>query len=228
MKKLIISAMLFLLVLVSYSQDTRFILKERTTKTGEVIVDTIWQVRKISTKINESNEIVKDTTWIKFNKNRTNLSLPSTSENLNSNYIASSKESNTIFEKGRGFIGVYGNTSVSSSLGIEGVRLGYFVADNQVLGGGGQIGFSENSGVNISAFYRSFFGKGTKGKMWGELSSNIIAADGETTFGFGLGSGYTSLLTRSCGFDIGLKYQKLGQNDGELLINFGLILLVGN
>lgn len=228
MKKLLISAMLFLLALVSYSQETRFILKERTTKTGEVVVDTIWQVRKISTKINESNEIEKDTTWIKFNKNRTNFALPSTSTNLNSNYTASSNENYTIFEKGRGFIGVYGNTSVSSSLGIEGVRLGYFVADNQILGGGGQIGFSENSGVNISAFYRSFFGKGTKGKMWGEISSNIIAADGETTFGFGLGSGYTSFLTRSCGFDIGLKYQKLGQNDGDLLINFGLILLVGN
>jgi hypothetical protein len=229
MKKLLFSLFMIISGLVLQAQDIRFILKERKLRSGEMVIDTVWQIKKISSKINESNELILDTAWIKFNKNRTNsfsstgiTTIPSTTNSI------LLRQPSSVFQRGRGFIGVFGNTSIASSLGIEGVKLGYFVADNQVIGGGGQIGFSKNAGVNLSGFYRSFFGNGSKGKFWGEINSNLVAVSGQTSFGFGLGVGYTSLITNSIGFDTGLKYQKLGEFKGDLTLNFGLIFLLGN
>jgi hypothetical protein len=228
MKKALLSLLLIISGVVLNAQDIRYILKERKLKSGEMMIDTIWQIKKISSRINESNELITDTAWIKINKNRENKFSNTLTTSVISNSSISLEEANSIFKRGRGFIGVFGNTTVASTLGIEGVKLGYFVADNQIIGGGGQIGLSKNSGVNISGFYRSFFGKGTSGKFWGEINSNLVAAAGQTSFGFGLGTGYTSLITNSSGFDIGMKFQKIGEFKGELLLNFGLIFLLGN
>jgi len=228
MKKALLSLLLIISGVVLNAQDIRYILKERKLKSGEMMIDTIWQIKKISSRINESNELITDTAWIKINKSRENKFSNTLTTSVISNSSISLEEANSIFKRGRGFIGVFGNTTVASTLGIEGVKLGYFVADNQIIGGGGQIGLSKNSGVNISGFYRSFFGKGTSGKFWGEINSNLVAASGQTSFGFGLGTGYTSLITNSSGFDIGMKFQKIGEFKGELLLNFGLIFLLGN
>jgi hypothetical protein len=58
--------LLLLLMLIStsiFSQEMRFILKDRSAGDYEKVYDTIWQVKKVYTKLGESNQIIYDTVW---------------------------------------------------------------------------------------------------------------------------------------------------------------------
>ncbi len=207
------------------SQEIRYILKERVLNNGEKTSDTIWQVQKISTRIDEENKVINDTTWVKLGKKAIVQPLSHDSKpTIYSNVV----KTNNVFSKGRGLIGILGKSSVSIGLGVDAIKLGYFISDNQVLGGGGQISFGENAGVNLNAFYRTYFGNNVNGKIWGEFSSDLISIQSQSSFGIGLGVGYTSVLNNYSAFDFGLKYQKLGKFNGEMFLNFGLTFFIGN
>lgn len=218
MKKVLWLLCLCLMSTSIFSQEIRYVLKERSTD-YEKVIDTIWQVKKIVTKVGESNQLIYDTVWVRFNKNKLSV------KDLNGN--SSDDVSNSLYDKGRGFVSLVAQSSFASGLGLEGVRLGYFVAENRLIGGTGQIRFGESTDINLSAFYRSYFGKGESGKLWAELNTSIIASEGSTTGGYGLGVGYTSMLNRTAGFDFGLNYQKLGKSKGEVVLNLGFVILIG-
>jgi uncharacterized protein YdcH (DUF465 family) len=209
------------LILISNSilaQEIRYVLKERSTD-YEKVIDTIWQVKKVITKVGESNQLIYDTVWVRMNKNKVNV------KDLSG--LSSDDVSTGLFAQGKGYISLLSQSSFGSELGLQGVRLGYFVAENRLIGGSGQIRFGENTQLNLSAFYRGYFGKGEKGKAWGEFNTSIVASEGSTTGGFGLGLGYTAMLTRMAGFDFGLNYQKLGKSKGEVVLNLGFVILIG-
>lgn len=219
MKSIYLSAFLVILSLSVFSQETRYILKDRSSGEYEKVTDTIWQVKKVVSRISESNEIINDTIWVAFKKNKLY------SQNRFS--LNDESASNNLFGKGKGFVSLVSQSSLASGLGLEGVRIGYFVAENSLIGGSGQIRFSENTGVNLSAFYRAYFGKGEQGKAWAEFNTSLIASEGSSTGGFGLGLGYTAMLNRLAGFDFGLNYQKFGKVKGEVVLNIGFVLLIG-
>jgi hypothetical protein len=182
-------------------------------------VDTIWQVKKVVTRIGESNTLIYDTVWVRLNKNKVSV------KDLSG--LSLDEVSTGLFAQGKGFVSLVSQSSFGSGLGLEGVRLGYFVAENRLIGGSGQVRFGDNTQLNLSAFYRGYFGKGEKGKAWGEFNTSVVASEGSTTGGFGLGIGYTSMLTRMAGFDFGLNYQKLGKLKGEVVLNLGFVVLIG-
>jgi hypothetical protein len=201
-----------------FSQEIRYVLKDRSTN-YETIIDTIWQVKKVLTRVGESNQLIYDTVWVRLNKNKVSIN--------DLNGLPSDDLSAGLFSQGKGFISLVSQSTFGAGLGLEGVRLGYFVADNKLIGGSGQIRFGENTQLNLSAFYRGYFGKGEKGKAWAEFNTSIVASEGSTNGGFGLGLGYTSMLTRMAGFDFGLNYQKLGKLKGEVVLNLGFVVLIG-
>ena len=218
MKKAIWLVCLILITNSILAQEIRYVLKERSTD-YEKVIDTIWQVKKVITKVGESNQLIYDTVWVRMNKNKVSV------KDLSG--LSSDDVSTGLFGQGKGYISLLSQSSFGSGLGLEGVRLGYFVAENWLIGGSGQIRFGDNTQLNLSAFYRGYFGKGEKGKAWGEFNTSIVASEGSTTGGFGLGLGYTSMLTRIAGFDFGLNYQKLGKLKGEVVLNLGFVVLIG-
>lgn len=219
MKKAHLFLVLMLISTAIFSQEMRFILKDRSAGDFEKVYDTIWQVKKVYTKLGESNQIIYDTVWERMNKKK--LSVRDLSGNSNDQITS------VLFDKGKGFVGVSAQSALGSSIGLEGIKIGYFVSENRLLGGSGQIRLGDNTGINLSAFYRSYFGKSETGRAWAELNTSIVASEGSSTGGFGLGVGYTSMFTRAVGIDFGLNYQKLGKLKGELVLNLGFALVIG-
>jgi hypothetical protein len=202
-----------------FSQEMRYVLKEISSGEYEKVFDTIWQVKKVYTKLGEGNQLIYDTVWVRMNKSKISV------RDLSGG--ASNDISISLFDKGKAFVGLVAQSSFASGFGLEGVRFGYFVAENRLLGGSGQLRFGENTGVNLSAFYRPYFGKNETGRGWVEINTSIAAAEGASAAGIGFGAGYTSMLSKIAGLDIGLNFQKFGKLKGELVLNLGFVMVLG-
>jgi uncharacterized protein YdcH (DUF465 family) len=121
MKKAIWLVCLILITNSILAQEIRYVLKERSTD-YEKVIDTIWQVKKVITKVGESNQLIYDTVWVRMNKNKVSV------KDLSG--LSSDDVSTGLFGQGKGYISLLSQSSFGSGLGLEGVRLGYFVAEN--------------------------------------------------------------------------------------------------
>ncbi len=181
-----------------------------TTKSGEIILDTVWRVKKIESKINQTTgELSYDSVWsideqTYHKRDFLNPALPAT-------------------KKGNVSIGTTFANNGDGPLGMPGIRIGYFSKNNVMISSGLTAAYSIEGedflNLNLMFSARKYFGSGLSSKTFLETE---IAADvlGEQ-FLLGVGIGKTFFIGNNLGVDVGLNYRNDFQSKGEIVLGFG-------
>jgi hypothetical protein len=139
--------------------------------------------------------------------------------------IAGIASVNAQTEKGTLLLGgdISFQTSDGNSLFTAKPNVGFFVANNFAIGG--QFTLFAGDGFTswaLGPFVRGYFAGSEKGKFYGQLGLNVGGATGtDTEVGFGVAAGYAIFLNRSIAIDLGLSYDKTGDNEGIFGIGAG-------
>jgi hypothetical protein len=214
MKKIYFLAFVLFSSLFATSQERRMDISSYTTKTGETISDTVWRVSQIVKKeeLEGDDVIIKlDTIWIVEKKSK-----------------PSKKENNPVTPaalKGNVAIGLlFNNDAENATLGFSGMRLGYFISNNLMLGGGLSGTFDLEAGdltnLNVSVFQRNYFGKSKNSKTYFETLINSELYEG--IFEAGIGIGKSIFVGSNFSADLGLMYINDFETAGKIV--FGVTL----
>ena len=196
-----------------YSQEKRMVLKKRKAENGIVTYDTIWKVAVIEKNLDpNSGEFRNDTIW-KTEKAKSNSNLTI------DNYCPQTSKGTILL------CGQFRTSSESQNLAFSGLRIGYFVDKDFAVGFNGNITNFEETNYFISGFLRPYFGNSKKGKFF--LDAKIsLDNENDDTFGYGLGGGYSFFSNKNLSFDASLGYEKYGEEQGGMVIGFGLQVFI--
>ncbi len=200
-----------------FSQEQKIEIITYTTKTGQIIYDTLWKTQKVESKINNINgEIYLDTIWeinkkTNHKKSFVNPTLPATTKRNVS-------------------IGTLINNSEGALLGLNSIRLSYFIKDNFMIGTGlagvYDLDISDFNSFNLTFFGRKYFGSSLRNKSYFEadLATDIINEGLE----FGIGLGKTFFVGSNFGVDIGLGYKTDFDLAGRIVFGIGFQGIIPN
>jgi hypothetical protein len=220
MKQLALVLCLLTTFYFGFGQDDREEISEiktHTTKSGQVIYDTIWKMWKVENKFNSlTGESEPDTSW--YISRRTNYKknfYNPTTNGLSKGTVSFS----ALFFNGE-----------EPMLGLNSLRVSYFTNDNFMMG----IGFSgvfdvdseDLSSFNLNLFGRTYIGANIKNKTFLEagLETDLV----NEKYELGIGVGKTFFIGSNFGIDLGLGYKTDFESSGRFVFGLGFQGLIPN
>jgi hypothetical protein len=213
MKQITLSLFLLFSFVFGFSQNQQEEISEiktHTTKSGQIIYDTIWKVLKVENKISGlTGENELDTSWVVSRK----TNHKKTFYNPVSNGIS----------KGTVSLSALIYNGEEPLLGLNSIRVSYFTSDNFMLGVGlsgvFDIDAEDFSSFSMNLFGRNYFGSGVKSKTFLEagLETDFI----NEKFELGVGIGKTFFVGSNFGIDLGIGYKTDFEQSGKIVFGIG-------